>query len=158
MPVLRQVHRENFTTLPNALLQDHRLSCRDRGLLVWMLSKPPDWAFSKKSIVTELARDGESSVQAGVKNLQQAGYLRIDRMRSEKGQLDTVVWTVFDSPQLENHAMGSSPQRRFPALDNTSYTKNRVNKRKAAPALEGGAQPGCFFDKSAGTWKRRDVP
>lgn len=158
MPVMRQVHRENFTTLPNTLLQDQRLSCRDRGLLVWMLSKPPDWAFSKRSIVAELARDGESSVQAGVKNLQQAGYLRIDRMRSEKGKLDTVVWTVFDSPQLENRTMDSSPQRRFPALGNASNTKERGYKRKSAPALEGGAQPGCFFDKVTGTWKRKEAP
>ena len=145
MPVLRQSHVRNFTTLPNELLQDQRLSCRDRGLLVWMLSKPPDWSFSKKSIEAELANDGESSIQAGMKRLQKAGYLRIERRRQERGKLSASIWTVFDCPQLD-----------FPQLDNAAYTKDRKNKReKAVPALEGGRQPEIYFDSEAGEWKRR---
>lgn len=156
MPVLRQSHVRNFTTLPNELLQDQRLSCRDRGLLVWMLSKPPDWSFSKKSIEAELAKDGESSIQAGMKNLQKAGYLKIDRKRQERGKLSASIWTVFDCPQLENQSMDNSPQLDFPQLDNAAYTKERIKKReKAASALEGGRQPEIYFDQEAGEWKRR---
>lgn len=156
MPVLRQSHVRNFTTLPNELLQDQRLSCRDRGLLVWMLSKPPDWSFSKKSIEAELARDGESSIQAGVKNLQKAGYLKIDRKRQERGKLSVVVWTVFDCPQLENQSVDNSPQLDFPQLDNAAYTKYGIYKRgNAVPALRGGEQPGIYYDAESGEWKRR---
>ena len=156
MPVLRQAHKANFTTLPNELLQDQRLSCRDRGLLVWMLSKPPDWSFSKKSIEAELANDGESSIQAGVKNLQKAGYLKIDRKRQERGKLSVAVWTVFDCPQLENQSVDNSPQLDFPQLDNATCTKERINKRKqAVPALEGGRQPEIYFDPESGAYRRR---
>ena len=156
MPVLRQAHKANFTTLPNELLQDQRLSCRDRGVLVWMLSKPPDWSFSKKSIEAELANDGESSIQAGVKNLQKAGYLKIDRKRQERGKLSVAVWTVFDCPQLENQSVDISPQLDFPQLDNASIAKERINKRKkAVPALEGGRQPEIYFDPESGAYRRR---
>lgn len=158
MPVLRQSRVRNFTTLPNELLQDQRLSCRDRGLLVWMLSKPLDWSFSKKSIEAELARDGESSIQAGVKNLQKAGYLKIDRKRQERGKLSVAVWTVFDCPQLENPAVDASPQLDFPQLDNAAYTKNSSYKKgSAVPALRGGEQPEIYYDAESGEWKRRET-
>lgn len=142
MPVLRQSHVRNFTTLPNELLQDQRLSCRDRGLLVWMLSKPPDWSFSKKSIEAELAKDGESSIQAGMKSLQKAGYLKIDRKRQERGKLSVAVWTVFDCPQLENQSVDNSPQLDFPQLDNAAYTKKELKKerRLRPPQRAGGSQ------------------
>lgn len=156
MPVLRQQHTRNFTVFPNELLQDQRLSCRDRGLLVWMLSKPLDWSFSKKSIEAELANDGECSIQAGVKNLQKAGYLKIDRKRQERGKLSVAVWTVFDCPQLENQSVDNSPQLDFPQLDNAACTKERINKRKkAVPALEGGRQPEIYFDPESGAYRRR---
>ena len=50
MPVLRQRHARNFTTLPNELLQDPRLTCGDLGLLVQMLSRPENWDFSTSSL------------------------------------------------------------------------------------------------------------
>ncbi len=153
MPVLHKVCKRNFTILPNELLQDQRLSCRDRGLLVWMLSKPQDWNFSKNGIQAELLLDGEYSIQAGVKKLQAVGYLQIERKRQEKGKLAEVIWTVFDSPQLENP---DSPQCGYPDLDNHAFTKKRSKKKeKAVPTLEGGEQPGLYYDKDTGEWKRR---
>ena len=42
-----------------------------------MLSKPPDWKFTKKSILKEISQDGDRSLQAGLKKLQDAGYLTV---------------------------------------------------------------------------------
>ncbi|MCI6851390.1 MAG: hypothetical protein MR883_07760 [Clostridiales bacterium] len=156
MPVLRQHHARDFTTIPNALLQDQRLSCRDRGLLVWMLSKPPDWEFSKLSIVDELKLDGESSIKSGIKNLKATGYLEI-RQERIKGKVSRSVWTVSDTPQgcFNPTAL---PQGRFPPMENSPYTKERINKRKkAAPAFEGGTQlpDGIFFDSESGEFRRK---
>ena len=109
MPVLRQRHTRDFTAIPNSLLQDQRLSCRDRGLLVWMLSKPPNWQFTKKGILAEMEQDGERSVQAGVKKLQETGYLIIKRERQGKGKLAKTIWSVYDIPQLQN-AVTEPPQ------------------------------------------------
>lgn len=135
MPVLRRKQNGNFTVLPNELLQDPRLSCRDRGLLVWMLSKPQDWTFSQRGIANELSFDGESSVKAGVKNLQEAGYLHIDRERRDRGRLSVAVWTVSDSPQPESQSMGS-PQVDLPLVENRPYTKERNTKEEPATPAE----------------------
>ena len=148
--------------MPNALLQDQRLSCRDRGLLVWMLSKPSDWVFSKNSLVAELQLDGESSIKSGVKNLKAAGYLEI-RQERVKGRVSRSVWTVSDSPR--GCFSPTVPQGCFPPMEISPLTKERIYKLgnpekqgTAAPAFEGGGQPfpnGIFFDKEAGVWKRQ---
>lgn len=156
MPVLRQNHTRDFTVIPNSLLQDQRLSCRDRGLLVWMLSKPPDWEFSKLSIVGELQLDGESSIKSGIKNLKAAGYLEI-RQERKKGKVFRSVWTVSDMPQGCFNPT-ESPQGRYPPMENSPYTKERLYKKKeAVPALEGGAQhpEGVYFDNEAGEYRRK---
>lgn len=155
MPVLRRKQNGNFTVLPNELLQDPRLSCRDRGLLVWMLSKPQDWTFSQRGIANELSFDGESSVKAGVKNLQKAGYLHIDRERRDRGRLSVAVWTVSDSPQPESQSMGP-PQVDLPLVENRPFTKYRETKEEpATPAFWGGQKPGLFFDDREGVWRRQ---
>lgn len=156
MPVLRQNHTRDFTVIPNSLLQDQRLSCRDRGLLVWMLSKPPDWEFSKLSIVGELQLDGESSIKSGIKNLKAAGYLEI-RQERKKGKVFRSVWTVSDMPQGCFNPT-ESLQGRYPHMENSPYTKERLYKKKeAVPALEGGAQhpEGVYFDNEAGEYRRK---
>ena len=139
MPVLKQRHARNFTTLPNELLQDQQLSCRDRGLLVWMLSKPPDWKFTHAAILQELPADGKTAILNCVKRLQEIGYLEISRSK-KAGQFDKSIWTVSDTPHPQNADV----------LLNTDK-----QKEKAVPALEGGRQPEIYFDSEAGEWKRR---
>lgn len=158
MPVLRQVHRENFTVLPNELLQDPQLSCRDRGLLVLMLSKPPEWVFSHKSLLGELPLDTKGGIQGSVNKLRQLGYLQIIQER-HRGQLGKTVWYISDTPypNMQDTAGAPPPYPEIPGSGKPAPYKIHREK-SAAPALEGGVQPGCFFDKTAGTWKRRDVP
>lgn len=121
-----------------------------------MLSKPPDWEFSKLSIVNELKLDGESSIKSGVKNLKAAGYLEI-RQERVKGKVSRCVWTVSDTPQGCFNPT-DSPQGRFPPMENSPNTKYRRKKgKKASPALDGGAQlpDGFFFDRESGEIRRR---
>lgn len=121
-----------------------------------MLSKPPDWEFSKLSIVGELKLDGESSIKSGIKNLKATGYLEI-RQERIKGKVSRSVWTVSDTPQgCFNPTV--SPQGRYPPMENSPYTKERIKKRKkAAPVLEGGAQlpEGIYFDHESGEFRRK---
>ena len=155
MLVLRQRHARNFTTLPNELLQVQQLSCRDRGLLVWMLSKPPDWKFTHKAILQELPADGKTAILNCVKRLQEVGSLEISRSK-KAGQFDKSIWTVSDTPHPQNEDM-DIPHPRFPHPQNADVflKKELTKKEKAVPALEGGRQPEIYFDPEAGEWKRR---
>lgn len=169
MPVLRQHHTQDFTVIPNALLQDQRLSFRDIGLLVWMLSKPADWKFTKKNILAEISQDGDRSLQAAVKKLQDMGYLTITRGDRRKGKLAESIWTVYDTPQLQNAVVEQAqppksecdlPQLRFPSVQNAvDYKINNNKKKKAVPATEGGAQlpEGIYYDPDSGEFRRKEI-
>ena len=50
--IIRGNIRENFSVLPNDLMNDERLSADALGVLVYLLSKPTDWQVR----VTELRR------------------------------------------------------------------------------------------------------
>lgn len=155
LPVLRQSHIRNFTTLPNELLQDTRLSCGDLGLLVQMLSRPANWCFSTSSLNTLYeGRTGKESLAKSVKRLQELGYLTIERKRTPSGKLGASVWTVCDTPQTEKPECGS-PQSGKPDSGFPLHTKIEHKKGKAAPALECGQQPGIYYDAESGEWKRR---
>jgi len=150
--------------VPNALLQDPSLSYRDIGLLVWMLSKPQNWKFSYEGMLAERSTDGKSAIQAGVKNLKSAGYLRIEKKRN-KGRLTESIWYVYDSPCIENQymvvdsqpkAVKGSPCMEKPYMENPPQQKKYQQKEKAVSALGGGAQlpDGFYYDPVTGEYRR----
>lgn len=160
MPVLRKRHKENFTVLPNTLLQDTRLSCRTRGLLVWMLAKPVEWRFSHAALLAELPRDGKKAVQRSVSELQEYGYLTIEQPQT-RGRLGPAVWTVSDTPLPAtsnelNELSETSPHPPLSGAEKEGPYKGLSKKRvdAAAPAVKGGAQPPGFYLDACGEWRR----
>ncbi len=146
MPVLRQRHARNFTTLPNELLQDPRLTCGDLGLLVQMLSRPENWDFSTSSLTALYAgRAGKESLARSVKRLKELGYLTIERKRTSGGKLGSVVWTVFDEPQPGKPESGFPPPYKV------------QSKQNLQSPLQGGLErePEFFLDPETREWKRR---
>jgi hypothetical protein len=133
-----------------------------------MLQKPPEWKFTKQTLLAELEEDGERSVQSGMKRLQELGYLEITREHRQKGKIARSIWTVRDTPQLRNASVESgpdeqtaipSPQLRYPSVQNAVDYKVKNNKKKAAvSAVEGGAQlpVGFYKDPVSGEWRRRE--
>lgn len=79
MPVLRKNHHGNFTPMPNEVLQSKSLSLRARGLLGFMLSKPQDWNFSHKALLSELPSESKGSIQASINELTKSGYVQLSR-------------------------------------------------------------------------------
>ena len=75
---------DNFAQIHNAALADGRLSFKARGILAFLLSRPPGW----KTSVERLARsgtDGERAVKSGLKELEVLGYLKRSRSHGPDG-------------------------------------------------------------------------
>ena len=147
MPVIKRRHTSDFTVLPNDLLQDQRLSCRDRGLLVWMLSMPPDWNFSHNALLKELRFDKKGAVQSCIKKLKELGYLKIIQERNN-GRLGNKIWYVCDTPYPDIPNFGIS----------SAYKINNIKKKKAVPTCWGGEQPSyeIYYDPELGEYRRRE--
>src|SRR4030043_788505 len=89
--------QNNFTTIPNELILDKGLSCKDKGLLIYMLSRPPDWQFYEVEIIKHCT-DGRDSIRSGIKSLIKANYIKRHRVRDEHGQFREYIYEVYDTP------------------------------------------------------------
>ena len=118
MAILRKHNKEQFTSIPQEIFRDERLSLKDIGLLVSMLSLPDNWNFSENGLETIFKNDGQSSIRAGLKKLEQAGYLKRERTRDKtSGRMSAVNWYLYESPQCENPQV-ENPQVEKPPVEN----------------------------------------
>lgn len=99
-PASYVVHRRagGYQALPNELLNDARLSFRARGLLAYMLARPPGWTFSAERIQAD-ATEGREAVAAALRELTRAGYYRADRYQRPDGRFGMTTH-VAEAPEL----------------------------------------------------------
>ena len=108
--ILRKSNKEQFTSIPQGIFRDKRLSLKDIGLLTSMLSLPDNWEFSENGLEAIFPNDGQTSIRTGLKKLEQTGYLSRKRQRGENGQITGVIWYLMDAPcgdkpHCENHSL-----------------------------------------------------
>lgn len=97
--IFKRKREENWTVLPNDLLQDKDLSWEARGLLCYLLSKPKDWTVRKKDLENQ-SPVGQYAVKTILEELQEARYVRRKKTRNDKGRYEWITW-VFDEPYPE---------------------------------------------------------
>ena len=97
MHVHRSAHTRAFIVLPNALLQDRRLTYTARGLLADLLSRPDGWREDGRQMA-DRSPQGRGAVARALKELAGFGYYRVEKVRQEDGTILSVAH-VWDTPQ-----------------------------------------------------------
>ena len=130
--IVRSSLKDNFSVLPNQLINDERLSTDHLGLLVYLLSKPNDWQVRVKQLQNrfDMGRDKTRRILA---TLEQYGYISRDIVRTE-GKFSQTRYIVKDSPETEN------PATVFPATVNPTLTKDRDIQRTESTKSNKGAK------------------
>lgn len=158
MAILRKSNKQQFTSLPQGIFRDKRLSLKDVGLLVSMLALPDDWVFSENGLEAIFEHDGQASIRTGLKNLEKAGYLKRVRERDKvTGQIGTCNWYLydyphFDFPHLENPNVDNpsweNPPQSITKESITKESSTKESKKKSAAALpsDDAASPEAEFD------------
>ena len=97
--IIRRHLTENFTVLPNDLLNDELLKSDALALMCYLLSKPQDWIVRHKEIQNRMdwGRDKTRNVIA---SLVQLGYIEKETIR-EDGKFSETRYIVKDSPRPE---------------------------------------------------------
>lgn len=113
MTLFRVQHNKNYTVINNTICTDNRISWKAKGIWLYAFSRPDDWKFYLNDLIKQ-STDGKDSVSAGLKELENAGYLRRIRYRDEKGQLGAAEWTFLETPSTETF----EPKPDFPILGN----------------------------------------
>lgn len=90
----------DFTTISNCIFRDKRASLKARGLLCTALSLPPNWEFSIRGLAT-ICRDGRDAVAAGLRELEELGYLRREptQKHNQDGTFGGTEYIFFEAPQ-----------------------------------------------------------
>lgn len=119
-----------FTMLANAMLRDHSLTLRAKGLLAVMLSFPDDWQYHLSHIET-LSSDGRDGHRSAVRELEAAGYIRRHQTRDGRGRVSSSVYTVSDEVLTVDGLTGDgAPVAGQAATTNTDYTNTDYTKKK----------------------------
>ncbi|MGQ7816014.1 hypothetical protein ACUTAH_10150 [Metapseudomonas furukawaii] len=95
--ILRRKVLRDFTTLPNELIRDKRLSWKALGQLVFLLSLPPNFKLSL-AYLTKQKKCGRDATRAGLKELESAGYLSIEQLSDTSGRFTQTIWQVSNYP------------------------------------------------------------
>jgi hypothetical protein len=114
-------HERDYLTVSNTTVQDARLSWEARGLLVYLLSLPPDWDIR----VSHLQRQGgagRDALRRMLRELQELGYAsgigRDSQERGERGRFGQTEIRVYETPFLNPYFSqdeSPSPENPFTA-------------------------------------------
>ena len=86
MAVFRIEKTRDYTVMSNHHLRDKSLSLKAKGLLSLMLSLPEEWDYTTKGLA-RICKDGVDSICAGVRELEEHGYVISQWVRNPNGQL-----------------------------------------------------------------------
>lgn len=86
--------------MANHHLRNKTLSLKAKGLLSQMLSLPENWDYTLKGLAM-INRECVDTISDTVRELETAGYIVRDRKRNNKGQLQAIVYTIYERPGSE---------------------------------------------------------
>ncbi|MGN7360037.1 hypothetical protein ACTHPF_27030 [Paenibacillus sp. SAF-054] len=105
-----------FTRIDNEALQNERLSFKARGLLAYMLSKTDHFRFYLDELIKHTT-DGKDSIRAGMKELEQLGYVHRYPVKNERGKIMSWELDIYECPSLR-------PESGFPVVENPTLVTN----------------------------------
>lgn len=100
MSVIRTQRKERFTSICNELLSDTTISFKAKGLLCYLISRPPNWNANVNHLSNNF-KEGKDAIYAILNELIVAGYVVRIRMTDGNGRYSSVEYHVYESPQRE---------------------------------------------------------
>ena len=142
MAVLKNKTQGLYVNVSKDILLDQKLSLRDRGMLVTILSLSDNWDFNLKGF-SKILPDGVDCIRSSVNELMKRGYLTGGQERNGRGRFGKNVIEVHQvpvPPQLENPITVNpfaEKSKTVPSITGTPHTEhptqvinNKVNNKK----------------------------
>ena len=100
MAVFRIEKTKDYTVISNYHFKDKSISLKAKGLLSMMLSLPEEWNYTTRGLAA-ICKEGVDSIGTALKELENAGYIKRNRLRDEKGKITDTEYVIFERPQNE---------------------------------------------------------
>ena len=104
---LRKLLKNDYTQVPNSIIGSKELSFRDKGLYAFIQSKPDGWSFSAKGISSQ-SGDGLHSVNAGLKSLENSGYLQRQKYQDKETGFWGIEYVLYEDIRDNKSYSGKS--------------------------------------------------
>jgi len=85
MSIIKDVQDDDFFRASREVVEEESLSWKAKGIHSYVMSRPPGWTVYRKQL-QEISTDGRTSLQSGLKELREAGYAKLVRLRNQDTQ------------------------------------------------------------------------
>ena len=141
-----------YVMVDRRTIDNDKLSFKAKGILTYLLSRPDGWEVNLVDL-SKRGTDGLAAIKSGVKELKEAGYLKHAGTRSSvTGQFGTVIWEVYEVPQVGNQLTGTpdmvvgSPQVDLPQAENPQVDNHmQVLSTLSSKELSSSEATGIIF-------------
>ncbi|PWE14935.1 hypothetical protein [Alcaligenes faecalis] len=129
----KQFNHGNFTIVPNSLIHKGEVSLCALGLWTLLNSYHANMTLSIAFLAKVRRKNGRDSIRGKVRELQELGYLNIDRTRDAAGRYNNSDWTLISdrSPSSDSHTLTQRAKRFIQAKSPGS-----VNPRPENPSVD----------------------
>ncbi|MGD9970413.1 MAG: hypothetical protein AB7S65_08145 [Sulfuricurvum sp.] len=139
-----------YTTINNELINDKELYLRDKGLYIFMFSKPEGWSFSVRGLSAQV-KEGKTSVSQSLKRLIERGWLRRHEVR-EAGKYITFEYEMQviktnSTVSRKTDTLSAKPDTEKRTLSKYSY-KNKNSYKKKKEEKERDSTPDIYENNS----------
>jgi hypothetical protein len=125
MNKLKNELKENFTQVPNQLIEDPNLSWKAKGIYLYLISKPTDWEFYMNHLKKQ-STDGVTALRAGIKELEDAGYLVREKKYDPKTKQILGFKWILPSVQVFRKT-GNPSDGKFDSRETYTHTNTDLN-------------------------------
>ncbi|MFS4438575.1 helix-turn-helix domain-containing protein [Paracoccaceae bacterium GXU_MW_L88] len=119
------------------------MSWKAKGIYAFIYSKPDGWNFSTRRIAEE-ASDGVDATLSGIKELEQAGFIKRERQNNGRVLYHILIKPHTENPyepHTENPNVGKSQRGKTRTVSNTIreqyYKESNTHKEKASFSVLG---------------------
>lgn len=89
---------KGYVVAPDTVLQDTNLSWKAKGIFMYLLDQAERQELFCETEIAKHSTDGLASLRSGLKELEQRGYLKRQRVRGEQGKFKENEWILFETP------------------------------------------------------------
>ena len=145
MKIVKSEAPGQFFVVGMDVAKDQKLSLTERGMLLTLLSLPPDWDFTVEG-VSKILPDGRDRIRTAMNNLKKYGYVMQVQGRREDGAFDSGHMEIYHKP-FDVSGVDDKPPSVLPSSENPTSGKaiqvnnhisnnNKLNNYECVGTLE----------------------
>lgn len=119
--------KDPFARIPHELLEDESISWQAKGILCYLVGKPPGWKVRVADLENR-GTAGKTAIRAALKELRSVGYVKLECVR-EGGKVVEWKWHISEERVF-------SPDAGFPHLVNRHCSKKKGIVRSTSKESE----------------------